>query len=164
MFPQMRRKKQEISFEKCVDILNRATSGVLAVIGEGGYPYTVPISYVYTDGKIIFHSAKNGHKIDAIKKDDKVSFCVIDKNDIKPAEFTTYFRSVIAFGRIRILETDEEKRDCIEKLAIRYSPKESVESRNKEIESTWKALCMLEMKIEHMTGKEAIELVNKKQE
>ena len=163
MFPQMRRKKQEISFEKCVDILNRATSGVLAVIGEGGYPYTVPISYVYTDGKIIFHSAKNGHKIDAIKKDDKVSFCVIDKNDIKPAEFTTYFRSVIAFGRIRILETDEEKRDCIEKLAIRYSPKESVESRNKEIESTWKALCMLEMEIEHMTGKEAIELVNKKQ-
>lgn len=163
MFPQMRRKKQELSFEKCVDILNRATAGVLAVIGEGGYPYTVPISYVYTDGKIIFHSAKSGHKIDAIKKDDKVSFCVIDKNDIKPAEFTTYFRSVIAFGRIRILETDEEKRNCIEKLAIRYSPKESVESRNKEIESTWKALCMLEMKIEHMTGKEAIELVNKKQ-
>ena len=161
MFPQMRRKKQEISFEKCVDILNRATSGVLAVIGEGGYPYTVPISYVYTDGKIIFHSAKSGHKIDAIRKNDKVSFCVIDKDDIKPAEFTTYFRSVIAFGKIRIIENDEEKRETIEKLAIRYSPNETIESRNKEIESAWSALCMLEMEIEHITGKEAIELVNK---
>lgn len=136
MFPQMRRKKQQVSFEKCVDILNKATSGVLAVIGENNYPYTVPISYFYEDGKIIFHSAKNGHKIDAIKKSNKVSFCVIDKDEIKPSEYTTYFRSVIAFGKIRILENDEEKRTCIEKLAIRYSPEESVKSMNKEIDST----------------------------
>lgn len=84
------------------------TSGTLALHGDNGYPYAVPISYVYANGKIYFHSAVTGHKVDAILRDDKVSFCVVERDEIRPAEFTTYFRSVIVFGKARIL-TDENK-------------------------------------------------------
>ena len=101
MFREMRRKKQVLSKEECELVLERGTSGVLAVLGEGGYPYAVPLSYVYADGKIVFHCAKQGHKLDAIAKNDKVSFCVVDLDDIQPERYTTYFRSVIAFGRAR---------------------------------------------------------------
>jgi len=89
--------------DEAVKILQSATSGVLAVCGDDGYPYAVPLSYVYADGKIYFHSALQGHKIDAIRSNPKVSFCVIDKDDIQPQEFTTYFRSVIVFGKARII-------------------------------------------------------------
>ena len=84
MFREMRRKKQLLSEEACIAVLDRGTSGVLAVSGDDGYPYTVPLSYVYCDGKIYFHSAKSGHKIDAIKNSSKVSFCVIDQDKIVP--------------------------------------------------------------------------------
>ena len=75
---------------------------VLALLGDNDYPYAVPISYVYDDGKVYFHSAKSGHKIDAIQRTAKASFCVIDEDLVVPEEYTTYFRSVIAFGRIRL--------------------------------------------------------------
>lgn len=97
-FREMRRKKQVLSQQEVVDIMHKGTSGVLALIGDNDYPYAVPISYVYDDGKIFFHSAKSGHKIDAILKNAKASFCVIDQDYIVPEEYTTYFRSVIAFG------------------------------------------------------------------
>lgn len=159
MFRKMRRRRQELSEDQCVAILNRGTCGVLAVLGDHGYPYAVPLSYIYDNGKIFFHSAKNGHKIDAVTKDNKVSFCVTDKDQIMPVEYTTYFRSVIAFGRLRILQDETEKRAAIEKLAVRYAPADSAANRNHTIKQEWDAFCMLEMTIEHMTGKEAIELV-----
>ena len=87
---------------------------------------------------------------------------MIDQDEIIPEEFTTYFRSVIAFGKIRIMKEPEEMRAAIEKLAVKYAPEESADSREKEIERDWKTLCMLEMTIDHLTGKEAIELVRKK--
>ena len=98
IFREMRRKKQELSRQEIADILHKGTSGVLALLGDNDYPYAVPISYVYDDGKIYFHSAKSGHKIDAIQRTEKASFCVIDKDLVVPEEYTTYFRSVIAFG------------------------------------------------------------------
>ena len=158
MFREMRRKKQKLSKEECDSILYNGTSGVLALHGDDGYPYAVPISYVYDGEKLWFHSAKSGHKIDAILKNAKASFCVIDQDQIVPAEYTTYFRSVIAFGRIRIVEDDTEKRSAIEKLAVKYAPDETAENLNKAIEREWKPLCMLEMEIEHLSGKQAIEL------
>ena len=121
-FRPMRRNRQQLSREECECILNRCTSGVLALAGDSGYPYAVPLSYVYADGAIIFHSAVEGHKVDAIKRDNRCSFCVIEQDEIKPAEFTTYFRSVIAFGRIRILETVDEKVQALRLLGRRYSP------------------------------------------
>ena len=128
------------------------------------YPYAFPISYVYDGEKIFFHSAKSGHKLDAINRNPKASFCVISQDLIVPEEYTTYFRSVIAFGRIRILEEDSEKRAAIEKLAAKYSPGETAENRSQTIEREWNPLCMLEMTIDHLTGKEAIELVRKKKQ
>lgn len=162
MFRKMRRNRQELSAEACTVVLNRGTSGVLALLGDEGYPYAVPISYVYDGGKLYFHSARSGHKLDAVRRCPKASFCVIDQDQVVPEKYTTYFRSVILFGKIRILEEEGEKRAAIEKLADRYAPHGPRESRDKEIRQEWKALCVLEMTVEHMTGKEAIELVKEK--
>ena len=159
MFREMRRKKQKLSKEECDRILYNGTSGVLALHGDNGYPYAVPVSYVYNGEKLLFHSAKNGHKIDAILKNAAASFCVIDQDQIVPEEYTTYFRSIIAFGKIRILEDDAEKRSAIEKLAVKYAPDDTAENRDKAIEREWKPLCMMEMEIEHLTGKQAIEMI-----
>lgn len=163
IFREMRQKKQELSRQEIADILHKGTSGVLALLGDNDYPYAVPISYVYDDGKIYFHSAKSGHKIDAIQRTEKASFCVIDKDLVVPEEYTTYFRSVIAFGQIRIIEGDLEKRAAIEKLAIKYAPEDTAASRDHAINRGWKPLCMLEMTIDHITGKEAIGLVKEKE-
>lgn len=161
MFREMRRKKQQLSTKECVEILRKRTSGVLAVFGEDGYPYAVPISYVYEDGKIYFHSAKAGHKIDAIQQNSKVSFCIIDQDQVVPEKYTSYFRSVIVFGKVRILEDDQEKYKSIEQLAVKYAPDDREEERKKAIEQEWNAFCMLELTIERMTGKEAKELAKK---
>lgn len=138
VFREMRRKKQSLSQQETEDILNRGTSGVLALLGDNGYPYAVPVSYVYNDGKLYFHSAKSGHKIDAIRRTAKASFCVIDKDLIVPEEYTTYFRSVIVFGQIRVIEDDSEKRTAIEKLAVRYAPEDSAANRDNAINREWK--------------------------
>lgn len=162
MFKDMRRKRQLLTEDENIDILKRGTSGVLALLGEDGYPYAVPISYVYDDSKLYFHGAKTGHKMDAIQKYEKASFCVIDQDQIVPEEYTTYFRSVIAFGKIRILENENEKKFAIEKMAKKYHPTDSAVNRESAIQKEWLPLCMLEFSIEHMTGKEAIELVNQR--
>lgn len=158
----MRRKKQALSKEECAAVLNRGTSGVLALAGDNDYPYAVPISYVYDEGKIYFHCAKSGHKLDAVNRKAKVSFCVIDQDQIVPEEYTSYFRSVIVFGTMRILTDDSEKRNAIDKLALKYAPNDTEENRRNAIEREWKPLCLLEMGIDHMSGKEAIEFVKKK--
>lgn len=157
----MRRFRQELTPEECVRVLERGTHGVLAVLGDGGYPYAVPLSYVHGEGKIWFHCAQAGHKLDAIRNYNKVSFCVVDRDQIVPEKYTTYFRSVIAFGTARVLEDEEEKRQALEALAARYSP-EQVEGRQEEIRSQFANVAMVEITVEHMTGKEAIELVRKK--
>jgi len=160
MFREMRRKKQLLSKKETEKILKSNTAGVLGVIGDEGYPYTVPLSYVYYDSKIYFHCAKSGHKLDAIMENNKVSFCVIDQDQIVPEEYTTYFRSVIAFGKARILEGEEMKR-AITILGNKYSPNDE-EGVQKEIQGALKQLCVIEIAIEHLTGKEAIELVKNK--
>lgn len=163
IFREMRHRKQELSRQEVADILHKGTSGVLALLGDNDYPYAVPISYVYDDGKIYFHGAKSGHKIDAIQRTEKASFCVVDKDLVVPEEYTTYFRSVIAFGKIRVIEDDREKRAAIEKVAIKYAPEDTSANRDDAISREWKSLCILEMTIDHITGKEAIELVKEKE-
>ena len=160
MFREMRRKKQALSQEECAAVLRRGTSGVLALSGDGGYPYAVPISYVYDGRELYFHCAKSGHKLDAIRRSPKASFCVIDQDRVVPEEYTTYFRSVIVFGTIRILEDEQEKRAAIEKLAAKYAPDDPPENRQRAISREWAPLCMLAMTPEHISGKEAVELVN----
>lgn len=159
MFQTMRRKRQELSREDTAAILERRTSGVLALAEEGGFPYAVPLSYLYTGDKLYFHCAKSGHKLELIRQNPKASFCVVDQDQIVPEEYTTYFRSAIVFGELRVMEDGPEKRAAIEALAAKYDPEGPADGRQKEIDREWGALCVLEMKISHMTGKEAIELV-----
>ena len=158
MFRELRRKKQLLSREETEAVLTRGSAGVLALSGDEDYPYAVPISYVYSGGSLYFHCARSGHKLDAIERSEKASFCVIDQDQIVPEEYTTYFRSVIAFGRIRILEDEEERREAIEKLALKYAPDSTPEERQQEIQREWERLCILGLEIEHVTGKEVIEL------
>ena len=113
MFREMRRKKQELTEERTIEVLNRCTAGTLAVIGDGGYPYSVPLSYVYDGGKIYFHCASEGHKLDAINKDSRVSLSVIDKDQIVQEKYTTYFRSVIVFGKAHVIEDQDAKRTAL---------------------------------------------------
>ena len=159
MFREMRRKKQKLTEKQCIDILKKAKTATLALHGDDGYPYSVPVNYVYLDGKIYFHGAKSGHKIDAIKNNPKVSMSIIDQEDVIEEELTTYFRSVILFGKARILQEDDEIYHAIETLGLKYNEDEvTVE---KEIRKEWKILCCVEITIEHISGKQAIELVNK---
>ena len=133
----------------------------MALLGDNGYPYAVPISYVYHEGKLYFHSALAGHKVDAIRNCDKASFCVIDKDDVQPEKYTTFFRSVIAFGRIHIIEDDKEKLAMARMLGNRYNPNND-ESLQREIEGGLSRMLMIRFDIEHLTGKEAIELVRQR--
>ncbi|MBQ7698100.1 MAG: pyridoxamine 5'-phosphate oxidase family protein [Paludibacteraceae bacterium] len=162
----MRRKRQELSEEECEKILKKGTSGVLSILGDGGYPYGVPISYVYAEGKLYFHSAVEGHKIDAIEKNDKCSFTVIAQDEIHPDEFTTYFRSVIVFGRIRRLESMDDLVHGLRLLGEKYNPGDSVGLQQEIAKSvalpggiSHTRVAVLCMHIDHLSGKEAIELV-----
>lgn len=156
-FRPMRRHRQQLSTDECEWILRHCTSGVLALTGDGGYPYAVPLSYVYTGGAIIFHSALQGHKIDAIGNDSKCSFCVIERDDVKPETFTTHFRSVIAFGQIHIIADETEKLQALRLLGRKYSPNDEPGLQH-EIDKSLNHVAMLQLDIEHLTGKEAIEL------
>ena len=157
-FREMRRKRQQLSEGESIEILQKATAGTLALLGDNGYPYAVPISYVYADGKLYFHSALSGHKIDAIRNCDKASFCVIDKDDVHPEKYTTFFRSVIVFGRIHIIEDEQEKLATARLLGDRYNPNQE-ETLQKELEKGLARMVMIRFDIEHLTGKEAIELM-----
>lgn len=160
MFRKMRRAKQQLSMEETVSVLDRCTNGVLACKGDDDYPYAVPLSYVYYNDKIYFHSAKTGHKIDAISKHPKVSFAVIDEDTIVSEEFTTYFRSVIAFGKARIVE-GEEWVDAMNAVAQKYSGDQPEEEKQKEIAGNPPLVVAID--IEHISGKEAIEYVRAKE-
>ena len=156
-FRKMRRFRQQLSTTECVSLLANATAGTLALLGDNGYPYAVPISHVYSDGTLYFHSAVTGHKVDAIRSCDKASFCVIAADDVRPSEFTTYFKSVIAFGRIHIVEDEDECLHAAALLGERFNPGDA-EGLKKEMDKFFSHMLILRMDIEHMTGKEAIEL------
>lgn len=157
IFREMRRSRQALSLEECKEILTEGSSGVLALAGDGGYPYAVPLSYVYDGNEIYFHCAKEGHKLDAIARCSKASFCVIQQDLVVPEKFTTYYRSVIVFGQARVVETDREKRQVLELLAKKYSPKET-EKLETEIKGAWNHVCTVALSIDHISGKRALEL------
>ncbi len=158
MFRAMRRKKQLLPEAETIAMLESCTSGVLAVQGDDDYPYTVPLSFAYEDGRLLFHAAQAGHKIDAIKRSAKASFCVIAADDVVQSSFTTHFRSAVVFGRVRILTGDAEKKYALECLARKYSP-DFMDGADAEIDGSLKRVCAFELAIEHMTGKAAVEIV-----
>lgn len=156
----MRNSKQLLSSEDTMAVMNRCTNGVLACLGDEDYPYAVPLSFVFFNEKVYFHSAKAGHKIDSIIKYPKVSFSVIDEDTIVSKEYTTYFRSAIAFGKARIAEGNE-RLEAFKALVKKYSGDQPEDAQNKEIAGCTKAY-IIAIDIEHITGKEAIEYVNAK--
>lgn len=160
MFREMRRGKQLLSKEDTIAVMNRCTNGVLACFGDHDYPYAVPLSYVYFNNKIYFHSAKAGHKIDSITKNPKVSFSVIDEDTIVSEEYTTYFRSVIAFGKARIAEGDE-RINAFKALVEKYSGNQPEEAKHKEVIGCTQSY-IIAIDVEHITGKESIEYVKEK--
>ena len=160
-FRKMRRFGQQLDEATCIEILNRNTNGTLAVLGDGGYPYAVPLSYAYHEGRIYFHSAIQGHKIDALRRDARCSFCVVDKDQIVPEEFTTYFRSVIAFGQARIIDDKDEMLRALNLLADKYSPEQTDDERRTEFSHCFPRVAVIVLTIEHLTGKQARELMPK---
>lgn len=153
MFRPMRRLKQQLSDNDCIQVLKNEMRGILAVIGDDDYPYTIPLSFYYSedDNKIYFHGASKGHKIDAIKKCDKASFCVLN-NGIKITDrIGLDFKSVVVFGRIKILEDREKALEICKKLSNKFNfGKEYIED---ELRKFANVVTVLELTPEHITGK-----------
>lgn len=154
MFREMRRKNQHIPETECIEILKNASNGIMAVSGDDDYPYAIPLNYVYDNGRIVFHCAKTGHKIDAVSKNNKVCFTVIGDDEVVPELYATNFKSVVVFGRARIVEDIDEKIRLTKLIAQKYRPGFEKEMQ-KEIDSELSALCVICIEIEHMTGKES---------
>jgi len=153
MFRDMRLKENQLSSEEAVKMLKAGSNGVLALLGDNGYTYAVPLNFAYSDNKIYFHSAKVGHKLDAIKSNDKVSFCVVEKDEIVAKEFNSLFRSAIAFGTIRIVENDNERQNALEIILKKYSP-DFFEAGKEYIKAQWDNVVVFEFNIEHLTAKQ----------
>lgn len=151
MFRKMHKIKQQLTEQETKDILTAGSFGVLGVNGDDGYPYTVPVNYVYEGDKIFLHCAKKGYKLDAIRQSGKVSFCVIEKAEIDAPKLTTHFRSAILFGKARILEKEEEICSAAERLGLKYSS--DIANIRQAIKSDLHALNIIEITIEYMTGK-----------
>lgn len=151
MFKEMRKKDREVFGEDIEKILTNGEYGVLATVGENGYPYTVPLSYVYQDNSIYFHCAKEGHKLDNIEKNPKVSFCVVTDTEVLPGKFSTNYKSIIAFGEAKEL-TGDLKRDILFKFIEKYS-QSFIEEGKRYIERAQDSAKIVEIKIEHITGK-----------
>lgn len=165
MFRQMRRFRQQLSREECEAILRDEPTGVLAVHGDGGYPYAVPVNHVYRDGVIAFHCAKTGHKLDAIRRDDRVSFCVVARDDVLPEERATAYISVIAFGRARIVEDEAGLRRIAGWIGEKFCPDhlEGCRQETDEVVAANRMACV-EIEVEHMTGKCANAVLRERRE
>lgn len=157
----MRRFRQQLSAEETERILRNGKYCVMAVSGDDDYPCAVPVNYVYDGTAIFIHSAAQGHKIDALKRHPKCSLCIVDKDDVIPEEFTSYFRSVIVFGTAHFVESVDEKIAALRLLGDKYSPGIDPEA---EIARFIKTVCILRIDIDCVTGKEAIELTQARTE
>ena len=153
MFREMRRYTQKMSESECREILENGTSGVLAVSGDDGYPYAVPLSYALDGDRIYFHGALTGHKMDAARSCDKCSFCVIGCDEVVPERYTTRYKSVIVFGRIYEITDDEGRLYAARLMGRKYAPGNSEEQLQKEIDGGFDSMGVLAIEIEHMTGK-----------
>lgn len=149
MFRDMRRWKQQLTEAECVEVLQTQPRGILAVHGEDGYPYAVPMDFLYRDGKLYFHCAKQGHKLDAIQADSRVSFCVMDEGFRKDGEWALNIKSVVIFGKMEML--NEPSEDLLFALGAKYYP--TSEAVTEEIRKAADRVQLLSLTIDHMTGK-----------
>lgn len=153
MFREMRRFKQQISEEKCIELLKQEPRGILSVLGDEDYPYGVPMDFFYDEKEhgIYFHCARQGHKLDAISRHDKCTFCIYDQGFQKEGEWLLHIQSVIVFGRIHIVEDEGKRIEKVRAIGRKYYPEAA--AVEEEIARGADCMCILKMKIEHMTGK-----------
>ena len=153
MFRPMLRQKQSLDREECLLLLTTQKRGVLAVQGDDGYPYALPINHYYCpeDGKIYFHSGKKGHKVDALRKDQKVSFCVYDEGFKKPGSWALNIKSVIVFGRVEFIEDRNTIYEMARRLSRKFTDDEAYIDR--EIERSGPGTLMFALVPEHISGK-----------
>ena len=153
MFREMRRFKQQISNEECIRILKEQPRGVLSLIGDNGYPYGIPLDHWYCedDGRLYFHGAKEGHKIDSVKACDKASYCVMDQGFRKDGEWVLNISSVIVFGRIKLVEDSEKAKMICTEICRKFTNDEEYLAH--ELEHAFPRVQCLELIPEHITGK-----------
>ena len=153
VFRKMRRFRQQLTDEQCAEVLSTQPRGVLAVAGDGGYPYAVPLNFWYDagSGNLYFHCAKEGHKIDAIHRSDKVSFCVTNEGFRREGEWALNIRSVIVFGRIRVVEDRTRALEMVRRLALKYYPTQ--EGAEEELHKAADRVMCLELIPDHVSGK-----------
>ncbi|MDU1411886.1 MAG: pyridoxamine 5'-phosphate oxidase family protein [Clostridium sp.] len=151
MFREMRRKDRALIDDKIIEILKNNTYGILSTVSENGYPYGVPINYIYINNSIYFHCAIEGHKLVNIKNNDKVSFCVVGKTQTLPDKFSTKYESVIVFGRA-IKASDEEKNTALLEILNKYSS-DYIEKGKEYIKRASNVTNVIKINIEHISGK-----------
>nr|MDD6336287.1 pyridoxamine 5'-phosphate oxidase family protein [bacterium] len=158
MFRAVRKKKNEISIDAAKELLRCCRRGILAVNGDNGYPYAIPINYLYDEGaqKIIFHGAKAGHKVDALKACDKVCFTTFGNESIKEEEaWAPFLQSVVVFGRCHLIENREDTIKLVKQFALKYYPDEKMV--DEEAALSGREVQMFEIEIEHLSGKKVQE-------
>ncbi len=152
MFREMRRIEKSMNLDEVMKRLDEASHGILCVHGDHGYPFGVPVSYSVWNDKIVVHCASEGHKIESIKKDEKVSFTIVLKDEIDQSRFTTDYESIVAYGRAKILDDLDDKKAALLTLIEKYSP-DFIEGGKKYIQASAAKTCVLLVEIESITGK-----------
>lgn len=153
MFRKMRRFKQELSHQDCIEVLRQEPRGVLSLIGENGYPYGIPMDYWYDEesGNLYFHGAREGHKLDAIRKCARASYCVMDQGFRREGEWALNIKSVVVFGEIAPVEDREKTLMVCTNLCRKFTEDEAY--LEQELKSAGERVLCLELRPEHMTGK-----------
>jgi len=157
MFRELQRKNKQISMEECIELLKKEPRGVLSVLGDGDYPYGMPMNHWYNeeDGKIYFHCGKSGHRLDALRKCNKVSFCTYDSGYREEGDWALHVKSVIVFGTMEIIDDMDTIADIARKLSYKFTQDE--EYIRTEIEKYAKATLLLQLAPEHVCGKQITE-------
>lgn len=157
MFRSIRKKKNEISLDETKELLRCSRRGILAVNGDNGYPYAIPINYLYDENteKIIFHGARAGHKVDSLKACDKVCFTVYGNETVKEEAWAPYVQSAVVFGRCHLIENKETSIELLKQFAMKYYPNEDMVANG--IAAAGSAAQMFQIEIEHISGKEVQE-------
>ncbi|MFV0467178.1 MAG: pyridoxamine 5'-phosphate oxidase family protein [Lachnospiraceae bacterium] len=151
MFRKMRRFKQALTEQECIEILQNSPRGILAVHGEDGYPYALPMNFIYRNDRLFFHCAKEGHKIDALAMNNKVSFCVLNEGYKKEGEWALNIGSVIIFGKMIEINDWDTIIEIARGLALKHYP--TPEAAEAEVNKVNDRVQMLELVIDHMSGK-----------
>lgn len=153
MFRELKRKNKQISMQDCIQVLKNETRGVLSVLGDGGYPYGMPMNHWYNeeDGKLYFHCGKAGHRLDALKAHNKVSFCTYDKGYRNEGDWAWNVKSVIVFGTVEIIDGLDTIIDITTKLSYKFTQDENY--IKEEIERSVHGTLLLCLTPEHICGK-----------